>query len=425
MANRRSFIKNAALAVPGLAVLGESALTAPPTSLTLPTWGSVPANDYWDEVRARYALSDHRAYMNTGGLGPCPRPVLDRYLELTNELQTVSETGHRYIEEAREPVASFFGANASEISFTRNATEGNATIASGLGLNAGHEIVIDSHAHPGGAIPWLNQLKANGIVVRLFDPDAPTAAGILERIEEAITPRTRVVQISHVTAPTGILLPAKAIADLAHSHGCWFHIDGAQSAGMLPIDLHQIGCDSWATSGHKWLGAPHGTGILYIRRDRLNEVLPTEIGAYSDAGYSLPDHLDYIDTSRRHESGTRNAPLVEGVQNACTFISEIGIARVRERGLELTSALRAGLESIPSVQVLTPEDEAIRGSILTFKSSKMSYSDLNKALSTEHKLRLRVVTEVNLNAIRVSLHVFNSMHEVERVIEGVRSVLDV
>jgi len=410
--------------VPGIAVLSDHSLTRATRFGPLPKWGTIGKDDFWDAVRDRYALSDQRTYLNTGGLGPCPRPVLDRFLSLTRELQMRSETGHHYIEDAREPVSSFFGADTSEISFTRNATEGNATIASGLDLKAGDEIVIDSHAHPGGAIPWLNQLKATGVIVRLFDPDAPTTDDILDRIEDAITARTRVLQISHVTAPTGILLPAAKIADLARRHDCWFHIDGAQSAGMLPVDLHQIGCDSWATSGHKWLGAPHGTGILYIRRDRLDEVRPTEIGAYSDAGYSLPDHLDYIDSSRRHESGTRNAPLVEGVREACDFMSEIGMNRVRERGLELTSVLKAGLESIPSIEVLTPEDDMMRGSILTFKSSKMNFLELNKALSADHKLRLRIVTEVDLNAIRVSLHVFNSMQEVDQVIQGVRSVLE-
>jgi len=422
MSNRRRFIRQTALGLSGLAVRGSG---TPPTAARkpMPVWGMVSEEEYWDEIREQYALSDHRTYMNTGGLGPCPRPVLDRFLELSRELQTVSETGHRLIEEAREPVAHFFGAAASEISFNRNATEGNATIASGLGLKQGDEIVVDSHAHPGGAIPWLNQLKASGIVVRLFDPSAATADEIVTRIRQAMTSRTKAIQISHVTAPTGIFLPAKSIADLAHENGCWFHIDGAQSAGMVPINLHEIGCDSYATSGHKWLGAPHGTGILYIRHDRLDDILPSEIGAYSDAGYSLPDHLDYIDSARRHESGTRNAALVEGVRVACSFMSEIGLDRVRKRGLELAARLREGLEQISSVQILTPRSESISASIITFKSSEMEYSELNRALSSDFKLRLRIVTEVELNAIRVSLHVFNSMQEVDQVIEGVRATL--
>ena len=104
----------------------------------------------------------------------------------------------------------------------------------------------------------------------------------LARIEALITPRTRVIQVSHLTAPTGILMPVKEIAAMARARGIWFHIDGAQSAGAFPFDLHEIGCDSYGTSGHKWLGATHGTGFLYINKNRLDEVMPTEVGAYSE-----------------------------------------------------------------------------------------------------------------------------------------------
>lgn len=416
MTDRRSFIKTAALAVPGLAVLGASKPGWVPVS-------TIPDEEYWEEIRQLYALPETRTYLNTGGLGPSPTPVMARFQELTAELQTISETGHRYIEEARAPVAQFLGADETEISFTRNATEGNATIASGLRLSAGDEIVIDAHAHPGGAIPWLNLLKERGVVIKLFEPDAPAPEGIIKRIADQITPRTRVIQISHVTAPTGILLPAREVGLLAHDRGCWFHIDGAQSAGMLPIDLHDIGCDSFATSGHKWLGAPHGTGILYIRKDRLDDVFPTEVGAYSDDGYSLPDRFEYIASSRRHESGTRNAPLVEGIRTACAFMGEIGMERVRERGLELTEMLRSGLEEIESIEVLSPDRRELRGSILTFKSSRLDFATLNRALGSTYKLRLRVVTERDLNAIRVSLHVFNTPAEVARIVESVSDAL--
>lgn len=413
--DRRRFIKTAALAMPGLAVSGGVTGASP---------GRLPSpGDDWEAVRAQYHLWDARSYLNTGGLGPSPRPVLERFREVTDDLQHRSETGHNLIEEARNPVARFFGADAEEIAFTRNATEGNAIVASGLGLEAGDEVIIDSHAHPGGAIPWLNRWKLDGVVVKTFNPSDTDAAGIVARIASLITANTRAIQVSHVTAPTGILLPVRDIAVLASQRGCWFHIDGAQSAGMLPIDLHQIGCDSWATSGHKWLGAPHGTGVLYIRKEKLDWIRPTEVGAYSDAGYSLPGKLDYIETARRHESGTRNAPLVEGVRMACAFMDGIGMDRVRERGLELAHRLESGLSAIDGIEILTPPETGLRGSILTFRTDLMPFRDLYQRLSRDHHLRIRIVTEVDLNAIRISLHVFNNEEEVDRVIEGVRSVL--
>ena len=125
-----------------------------------------------------------------------------------------------------------------------------------LKLVEGDEVIFESHAHPGGSGPWYNQANRRGVVVKLFEPDSKSVAANLANIRALITPRTKVIQISHVTAPTGILLPAAEIAKLAHAHGIWFHVDGAQSAGMFPFTMAEIGCDSYATSGHKWMGAP-------------------------------------------------------------------------------------------------------------------------------------------------------------------------
>ena len=263
MQRRRDFLKTASQAALGLS-LGRPGQVRAQSHKPLPRPNDP---DFWTAVRAAYPLTRERAYLNTGGLGPAPYPVLDVLHRTTMELQTVSETGHKRIEEARAPVAAFLGASPAEIAFTRNATEGNATVASGLEIGAGDEVIFESHAHPGGAYPWLSRQKHDGIRVKLFEPDPTSAAGNLERIERLITPRTRVIQVSHVTAPTGIRMPVEEIARLAHDRGCWFHVDGAQSAGMIPVDVHAIGCDSYATSGHKWLGAPHGTGILYVREE--------------------------------------------------------------------------------------------------------------------------------------------------------------
>ena len=382
----------------------------------------VRPGDDWEAVRKQYDLWSDRIYLNTGGLGPSPRPVLDRSRQVSDDLQHRSESGHALIEAAREPVARFLGAASTEIAFTRNATEGNAIIAAGLQLVHGDEIIIDSHAHPGGAIPWLNRWKQDGVVIRTFDPSGTDAHGILARIEALLSPRTRAIQVSHITAPTGILLPVKDIAALARHHGCWFHIDGAQSAGMTPVDLHEIGCHSWATSGHKWLGAPHGTGILFIREEHLDRIRPTEIGAYSDQGYALPDQLTYVPTARRHESGTRSASLVEGVHAACTYMGALGMDRVRARGLSLTDRLASGLSGVAGVELLSPEAPELCGSIFSFRMPDIPFRQAYARLSQEHRMRIRIVTEAGLNAIRISLHVFNNEDDVDRVVAGVRAI---
>lgn len=380
---------------------------------------SGPGDD-WDDIRARYVLPENRMYLNTGGLGPTPRPVLDSYLDAVRHWQGQTETGHARIEAARAPVAAFLGASEAEVCFTRNATEGNAIVASGLHLATGDEVILDAHAHPGGAIAWLNRQKQHGARVRIFEPDGATPQEILERIAAKITDRTRVIAVSHVTAPTGIVLPIREIAAMTRSRGIWLHVDGAQSAGMLPIDLHNLGCQSWATSGHKWLGAPHGTGILYISESRLDDVVPSEIGAYSDAGYHLPDSLEYVATARRHESGTRSAALVEATAAAASFMSGIGMERVHARGKELCGLLRARLQPA-DVDILTPKHDALHGSMLTVRPRHEAFDALYRRLSRNHSLRCRIVTERDLNAVRFSLHVFNSMAEVDTIADAIIS----
>ncbi len=414
-ASRRTFLKTLGL---GAAVL--------PASGGLPPWPPrAPLDDdaFWRAVRSQYPLTRDRTYLNTGGLGPAPYPVLGAVQRTLWELQTISETGHARIETAREPVAAFFGVRPAEIAFTRNATEGNATVASGLDLRPGDEVIFETHAHPGGSIPWLVRQKEHGVRVRVFEPDATSAAGNVARIADLITPRTRVVQVSHVTAPTGLRFPVEAIARLARDRRLWFHVDGAQSAGMIPVDLKALGCDSYATSGHKWMGAPHGTGLLYVREDRLDEVAPTEAGAYTDAGYDLPDRFAYVPTAQRYEPGTRDAAQVVGFAAAVAFLEEIGMDRVAARGQALARALQERLRMLPGVTVLTPADPALSASITTFKTDRVPYDALARTFAAAYGLRCRVVTERGLDALRVSTHLFNTGAECDRVVEATAAAL--
>ncbi|HMB91890.1 MAG TPA: aminotransferase class V-fold PLP-dependent enzyme [Rhodothermales bacterium] len=422
MNTRRQFLKKVGRGTAALAAGPLLDGVRPATPWPPPT--GVDDEDFWKQVRAQFPLTHERTYLNTGGLGPAPYPVLDVVQRTVMELQAICETGHHEIDESRAPVAAFFGVQPSEIAFMRNATEGNATVASGLlTMQAGDEVIFESHAHPGGAIPWMSRQQQQGIKVKIFEPDPTSAEGNLQRIADLITPRTRVIQISHVTAPTGIRLPAKAVADLAHEHGCWFHIDGAQSAGMITFDLKEIGCDSYATSGHKWMGAPHGTGVLYIREDRLDEVAPTEVGAYSDNGYSLPDEFSYNPTAQRYEPGTRDATKALGVAAAVAFLEQIGMQRVADYGQGLARYLQDQLRQIEGVTVLTPEDASLSGSITTFKTDTVPYDELYRFFGQEFQMRCRIVTERDINAVRVSTHIFNNKADCDRVVEATHAAL--
>lgn len=239
--DRKTFLQRTAIGAAG--VWAGRALHAQTTAAIaeLPAFDDREPETFWRAVRAQFPLSRELTYFNTGGLGPAVQRALEVAAETTRRLQEKSEHGHALFSGAREKVARFLGAEPAEIAFTRNATEANAIVAAGLVLKPGDEVIFESHAHPGGSFPWLHQQKLRGLVVKVFEPDARDPAGNIARIAALCTARTRVVQVSHITAPTGIVMPARAIADLCRERGAWFHLDGAQSAGMIPVTLREIG----------------------------------------------------------------------------------------------------------------------------------------------------------------------------------------
>ncbi len=189
-----------------------------------------------ESLREQFPLPAEPVWFNTGGLGAVSTPVLSKVTETMYQLQSAARHGHELIDAARPVLAQFIGCRDDEIAFTRNATEGNSTVASGLKLRPGDEVIIDSHAHQGGSLAWITRQKFDGIVIKIFDPDPRSVESNLQRIESLITSRTRVIQVSHVTAPTGIRMPVEQIGRLAAEHGIWFHIDGAV-IGDAPVQF--------------------------------------------------------------------------------------------------------------------------------------------------------------------------------------------
>lgn len=379
--------------------------------------------DAWERVRSAFLLEPGYRYFNTGGLGPVPAEVLRTCEETARRLQKRSETGQALLAGARRIAARFFGVQTEEIAFTRNATEGNSIIASGLNLAAGDEVIMESHAHPGGSFPWLAQERYRGIRIRFFEPDPTGPDGNLARIAELKTDRTKVIQVSHVTAPTGIVLPVNRIGAWCREQRLWFHVDGAQSAGMLAVNLKGIGCDSYATSGHKWLCGPHETGILYVTRSRLDEVAPYELGGHGAELEMLPGTMKIKDSAMRFESGTRNASSVVGLAAAISWLTSLGMDRVSMRGRDLSWRLRRSLERLPEIEVLTPSKEGMHGSIIAFRSRRIGFRNIADRLIADHRCRCRVVPEQGLNAVRVSTHLCNLESDCDALAESIADVL--
>lgn len=420
--DRRTFFRRSALGAASLAA-GAKLGAATPADAPLPAFDERAPEQFWAAVRNQFPLTRALTYFNTGGLGPASAPALAKAAETTRRLQERSEHGHGLLAGAREILARFLGAVPDEIAFVRNATEGNAIVAAGLALAPGDEVIFETHAHPGGSFAWLQQQRLRGIVVKVFEPDPRSAAGNLARIQALITPRTRVVQVSHVTAPTGIVLPVVEIARLCREKRIWFHIDGAQSAGMFPFGLRELGGDSFATSGHKWLGAPHETGVLWIKRERMDEVAPTLVGAYSGDLEMLPGEFKLAGNALRYEYGTRNAAAIVALAEAAVFQEKIGRERIAARGRALAARVRAGLGRLPGVEVLTPEAAGLCAAMITFRTATVPQDKLFGRLLSERQIRCRPVTEQKLNALRVSTHLFNTPAECDALIAGVEQIL--
>jgi L-cysteine/cystine lyase len=383
------------------------------------------ANDerYWALVREQFPLTRERAYLNTGGLGASPFVVIDAVVARMNELERISETGHseELWASVKQKAATVLGCNAEELAYTRNATEGINIVCNGLPLKRGDEVITTTHEHVGNAVPWLARQKRDGIALKLVEPSTKSAQENLDRIERLISKRTRVISVPHATTTTGQVLPVKEIAAMAKAKNLWFFIDGAQTAGMMTFNLHEIGCDAYATSGHKWLLGPKGTGLLYVRKDMLDVIQAIEVGAYSDKSHNLQTgELTLHPTAQRYEYGTVSTPLFVGVGAAIDLLAKIGMENVWNRDAALSTAFLNGLEEIPNVEILSPLNHAERSAMITFKMKNIDYLKLQSFLTEKYKLRTRGVGEGGVNALRISWHIYNSFEEVKRVLEGIK-----
>lgn len=412
---RRSFLRHAALGAAGLGLAREAVAA-------LPEFAPERPEPFWEAVRALYPLEPGFTYFNTGGLGSTPTPVLERVAEVTRRLQAKAEHGHAQFTAARADVARFLGADPAEVAFVRNATEANAIVAGGLRLAPGDEVIFETHAHPGGSFPWLQAARVRGVVARTFEPDPRSAVANLARLSALVGPRTRVVQVSHITAPTGIALPARAVADLCRARGIWFHLDAAQSAGMVPVDFAALGCDSLAVSGHKWIGGPLETGVLCVRRARQDELEPPLVGAHS-GDLDPAGRFALSAGALRYEYGTRNVAAALGLAEAMRLQERIGRDRIAARGRQLAARARAGLAALAGVEVLSPPEGELAAAMVTFRTARIPHDRLYGLLLRERSIRTRPVTEEKLNALRVSTHLCNSPAQVDALVAAVGEFL--
>lgn len=418
MKSRRSFLQKLGIGVMAPGLLGI------PDSKANSLNHNLQGEEFWKQVRDQFPLTQSRIYMNNGTFGPSPKDVLNALNDSFEQTNTSGEYGH--IDPLRAQLADFVGIKESEISLTHNTTEGINIMVWGLPLKAGDEVIITYHEHAGNAIPWLNRAKLHGIVLKPFEPGM-TQEENLDLIKSLVTPKTKVIAVPHITCTTGLVMPIKEIADFASSKGIYTAIDGAHGAGTFDLNLKELGVDFYASSYHKWVLGPNGTGFLYVREELLDDLQAFQVGAYSETGYDLhqkPLQLnEYVKTAHRYDYGSQSLPIIKGVLAAVNFHQEIGRQKIESRIRELNQQLYDGLAEMNNqLEIITPKEAESRICMVAFKPKNKDYEEAYREISQEG-FRIRIVPEGGINAIRISTHIYNKKAEVDLLLNAVQKVL--
>ena len=384
-----------------------------------------PANEsYWALVKRQFPLEENLIYLNAANVCPASRPVLDRHAQFMRDFQMNPSFQNRLKyeplrEQMRTKIAGMLRVNADEIAITRNTSEGSNIIVKGLDLKPGDEVLITDHNHPSNNDAWKVRAAREGFTVKSLPVRIPAASRdeLIGQFEKAITARTKIVTVTHVTSTTGILYPAKEIAEIAHRNGAWMHLDGAQTFGCLDVDLSAIGCDSYSTSAHKWLMGPLEAGILFVRAAGLPKVWPSIVSA----GWS-----DQLKGARKLEVyGQRDDPRIVALDSALDFINLIGVANVEARVRFLATHLKEQLKDIPGLTMKTNLEPELSAGVVKCDLKQVPTKKAYDALWDRHRMAIAITPYGDVQGLRFSPHVYNSRDEIDQVAAALKHLASV
>jgi selenocysteine lyase/cysteine desulfurase len=419
---RRSFISGAVTAVSGAAILATAdleALTGGAEDFASASAVSDLGRDYWRLVQRQFRLEPGLVYLNNASLGPSPALVADATEAFRRQLDAFPS---RYMwggwseekEAVRSKAADLLGAAAEEVAIIHNTTEGMNLVAASLDLEPGDEVIAADHEHPSGTIPWQYWQGPKGVkLVRPTLPILPLEPGeIVEVYRRAITSRTRVISMCHVINTNGMILPVKEVSAMARERGILVAVDGAQAPGMINVDLHDLGCDFYAASAHKWLFSPKGVGIFYARQASQALLRPLIVArGWED------------ESVRRLENyNTRNLPEVLGLGAAIDFQNLMRPERRQARIFELKRYFRRAIGDDPAFKVKTPVNDELSAGITTVEVVGHDVLEVAKALAERHRIDCRPMMSHGLNGLRISLSVFNCEDQVDTLVSGLKEL---
>ena len=368
-----------------------------------------------EEIRTHYPGLQNGIQLNTGGVGlPSNevREAIDAGFNSLYEEHVPPIEWHTLMcqsaEVARKKLAAFFGAKDDEIALSISTADGYAAAIAGLSWEPGDEVVITSEEHPMPHRAVLALEQREGVVLKVVEIDHDPAV-MLQRTEEALTPRTKMICMSHVTTDTGLVVPAEEICKLAREREILTLWDGCHAIAQVPVHLDEMGCDFYATNTYKWVLGPLGTGFLYVSRE-AQHVLKPLVHVHNPGGGAGQYRL----------SNPAHA-LYAGVGAAIDFIEGIGgVEAVRRECVRKTDLLKAKLDEVPGTIVISSRRPDSQTGIVTFAIEGMEGGDLDKALRTRWQIVQRGTYMTDPSGVRISIAFYTSEEEIEALVEAVK-----
>jgi len=382
--------------------------------------GTLDDEAYWRALRTQFTIPADQAFFNTATLGSSPRVVQDAVIASIQHIgRDIADwdykpdhenffTGYYPEMPTRDKLATTVNCTGRDIALTQNATFGMNFLANGLDLKPGDEVVVTNQAHPGGRKGFDLRAKRDGIVVReVIVPEPPESPEqLIQLFLDATTPRTRVWAIPHISSSRAIRYPVFQLCALARERGIWSAVDGAQSLGHVAIDVQSMGCDAFYASPHKWMLAPVGTGLLYIRPERQKEVWATLASSAWD------EQTDPM--YRLMQYGTGNLSLLIGLGVAVEFHNQIGSARIQQRDFALADRLRSGLASVPGATIVSPTHPELTCATTVYGLQGKTGGQIQDYLWERGRVRVRSMGDTI--GVRHACHIYNSPAEVDKAL---------
>ncbi len=413
--NRREFARLLALggAVPFLAP--DSAWPQP---AALPPTPASPDERFWTAVRDQFVMPKDLTMLNAANLCPSSGPVLESMYKWTKDMDQDPSSDNRAKlgdgrENTRKLLAEFLRVAPEEIVITRNTSESNNLVSNGVDLKAGDEVLLTADNHPSNHTAWQEKAKRFGFTV--IDVPVPNPHPgfdhYVQAFTKAITPRTKLISFTHLTSTVGDLFPAKDICRLARERGILTLVDGAQTFGLMDVDLSDMQPDFYSGSAHKWPCGPKENGVLFINKTAQPKIWATIYSAYPGR----------VGVSRTFEGfGQRDEPAMIAFGEALKFQTRIGRAQIEKRSRELTQALMAGLKKIDGVKIWTSPDPSRSVAVLSFLPGNLDLRKLSAALYQKDRIGGAMRGGQDRGGLRFSPHFYNTHADVEKTVAAIK-----